>query len=141
MNPIWVFLLSIATTLVIMNAQSAVKPLVKTIKGTVHDVFVGNWKPKKHLPSAHDVFVGNWKPSENDTVSKRVPGFGAIINVFYGDQVCGQGFDNEAMKNIISHYLYYLDFMGVGREEAGPNEVLSCAEQAAFKPSGSQSSS
>ena len=45
------------------------------------------------------------------------------------------------MNNIISHYLYYLDLLGVGREEAGPNEILSCAEQAAFKPSGPPSSS
>ncbi|PNX99394.1 chitinase-like protein 2-like [Trifolium pratense] len=82
------------------------------------------WKwmtpPEKHIPSPHDVFVGNWKPTKNDTLSKRVPGFGATINILYGDQVCGQG---------------------VGREEAGPNEILSCAEQAAFKPSGSPSSS
>lgn len=103
------------------------------------------WKwmtpPEKHMPSAHDVFVGNWKPTKNDTLSKRVPGFGATINVLYGDQVCGQGSDNEAMNNVISHYLYYLDLMGIGREEAGPNEVLSCAEQAAFKPSGTPSSS
>lgn len=96
--------------------------------------------PEKHLPSPHDVFVGNWKPTKNDTLSKRVPGFGATINLLYGDQTCGQGSDNEAMNNIISHYLYYLDLLGVGREEAGPNEVLSCAEQAAFKPSGSPSS-
>jgi len=103
------------------------------------------WKwmtpPEKHIPSPHDVFVGNWKPTKNDTLSKRVPGFGATINVLYGDQVCDQGSDNEAMSNIISHYLYYLDLLGVGREEAGPNEILSCAEQAAFKPTGSPSSS
>jgi hypothetical protein len=103
------------------------------------------WKwmtpPEKHIPSPHDVFVGNWKPTKNDTLSKRVPGFGATINILYGDQVCGQGSDNESMNNIISHYLYYLDLLGVGREEAGPNEILSCAEQAAFKPSGSPSSS
>ncbi|RDX75358.1 Chitinase-like protein 2, partial [Mucuna pruriens] len=95
---------------------------------------------EKNLPSPHDVFVGNWKPTKNDTLSKRVPGFGATINLLYGDQTCGQGSDNEGMNNIISHYLYYLDLLGVGREEAGPNEILSCAEQEAFKPSGSPSS-
>lgn len=33
MNPTWVFLLSIATILVCGNGQSAVKPLVKIVKG------------------------------------------------------------------------------------------------------------
>lgn len=86
---------------------------------------------KKHQPSAHEAFVGNWKPTKNDTLSKRVPGFGATMNVLYGDQVCGKG-DDEHMNNMVSHYLYYLDLMGVGREEAGPHEVLSCAEQVPF---------
>ncbi|XP_010276208.1 PREDICTED: chitinase-like protein 1 [Nelumbo nucifera] len=94
---------------------------------------------KKKQPSAHDVFVGNWKPTKNDTLAKRVPGFGSTINVLYGDLVCGQG-DEDSMNNIISHYLYYLDLMGVGREQAGPHEVLSCAEQEAFNPSSSPAS-
>ncbi|KAF5464734.1 hypothetical protein F2P56_014788 [Juglans regia] len=95
---------------------------------------------KQHQPSAHDVFVGNWKPTKNDTLNKRVPGFGTTMNVLYGDSVCGQG-DSDSMNNIISHYQYYLDLMGVGREEAGPHEVLSCGEQVAFNPSYSSSSS
>ncbi|XP_010487564.1 PREDICTED: chitinase-like protein 2 [Camelina sativa] len=90
---------------------------------------------KKHLPSAHDVFVGKWKPTKNDTASKRTPGFGATINVLYGDQICNSGFDNDEMNNIVSHYLYYLDLIGVGREEAGPHEFLSCADQEPFTSS------
>lgn len=88
---------------------------------------------KKKQPSAHDVFVGNWKPTKNDTLAKRVPGFGATMNLLYADLTCGQG-DIDPMNNIISHYQYYLDLMGVGREEAGPNEVLNCAEQELFNP-------
>ncbi|KAH7521470.1 hypothetical protein FEM48_Zijuj07G0037100 [Ziziphus jujuba var. spinosa] len=88
---------------------------------------------KKLQPSAHEVFVGGWKPTKNDTLAKRVPGFGATMNILYGEMTCGQG-DIDPMNTIISHYLYYLDLMGVGREEAGPNEVLSCAEQGAFNP-------
>lgn len=88
---------------------------------------------KKSQPSAHDAFVGNWKPTKNDTLSKRVPGFGATMNILYGERTCGQG-DIDPMNTIISHYLYYLDLLGVGREQAGPNEVLSCAEQVAFNP-------
>ncbi|KAE8022716.1 hypothetical protein FH972_008496 [Carpinus fangiana] len=88
---------------------------------------------KKSQPSAHDAFVGNWKPTKNDTLSKRVPGFGTTMNILYGDFLCGKG-DVDAMNTIISHYLYYLDLMGIGREEAGPSEVLSCGEQAAFNP-------
>ena len=88
---------------------------------------------KKYQPSAHDVFIGYWTPTKNDTLAKRVSGFGATMNVLYGDLVCGQG-DNESMKNLISHYLYYLDIMGVDQEERSP-EVLTCAEQVAFNPS------
>ncbi|MED6107064.1 serine/threonine protein kinase, CMGC, dual-specificity [Stylosanthes scabra] len=95
---------------------------------------------KKSQPSAHDVFVGNWKPTKNDTLAKRVPGFGTTMNILYGDSVCGQG-DIDPMNTIISHYLYYLDLLGVGREQAGPNEVLSCAEQIPFNPSYKSSSS
>lgn len=89
---------------------------------------------KKSQPSAHDAFVGNWKPTKNDTLEHRIPGFGTTMNILYGELVCGQG-EIDPMNNIISHYLYYLDLLGVGREQAGPNEVLSCAEQVAFNPS------
>lgn len=89
---------------------------------------------KKSQPSAHDIFVGNWKPTKNDTLSKRGPTFGTTMNILYGDSVCGQG-DIDAMNNIVSHYLYYLDLLGVGREEAGPHDDLTCAEQQAFNPS------
>ena len=51
--------------------------------------------------------------------------------MLYRDLVCGKG-DNEFMNNIISHYLYYLVLMGVGQEEARPDEELSCAKQVAF---------
>lgn len=95
---------------------------------------------KKGQPSPHDAFVGKWKPTKNDTDSKRFPGFGATMNILYGDSVCGQG-DIDPMNNIISHYLYYLDLLGVGRESAGPHDVLSCAEQKPFNPSSSAASS
>ncbi|KAG8049775.1 hypothetical protein GUJ93_ZPchr0009g776 [Zizania palustris] len=87
---------------------------------------------KKKQPSAHDVFVGNWKPTKNDTLNKRFPGFGATMNVLYGDQICGKGYA-DSMNVIISHYQYYLDLMGVGREHSGDNR--DCAEQVAFNPS------
>ncbi|XP_031112981.1 chitinase-like protein 1 [Ipomoea triloba] len=95
---------------------------------------------KKGQPSAHDAFVGNWKPTKNDTLEHRVPGFGTTMNILYGDLVCGQG-DVDSMNNIISHYQYYLDLLGVGREEAGPHDVLTCAEQKPFNPSSTSSSS
>ncbi|KAK3123862.1 hypothetical protein QOZ80_8AG0637220 [Eleusine coracana subsp. coracana] len=87
---------------------------------------------KRKQPSAHDVFVGNWKPTKNDTLSQRYPGFGATMNVLYGDLICGQGFI-DSMNNIISHYQKYLDLMGVGHENSGDN--LDCAQQVAFNPS------
>ncbi|KAK6267494.1 hypothetical protein QUC31_011654 [Theobroma cacao] len=88
---------------------------------------------KKKQPSAHDIFVGNWKPTKNDTLAKRGPAFGTTMNVLYGDYLCGKG-DIDPMNTIVSHYLYYLDLMGIGREEAGPHDELTCAEQVAFNP-------
>ncbi|VAI74075.1 unnamed protein product [Triticum turgidum subsp. durum] len=43
---------------------------------------------KRKQPSAHDAFVGNWKPTKKDTLSKRYPGFGATMNILYGDAIC-----------------------------------------------------
>ncbi|KAI4334807.1 hypothetical protein L6164_013515 [Bauhinia variegata] len=88
---------------------------------------------KKSQPSAHEAFIGLWKPTKNDTMAKRVPGFGATMKILYGDYFCGKG-DIDPMNNIISHYLFYCDLLGIGREQAGPNEVLSCAEQVPFNP-------
>ena len=45
------------------------------------------------------------------------------MNVLYRDLVCGHG-DNESMTNIISHYLYYHDLMGVGRKKLGLKKCL-----------------
>ncbi|KAL5167557.1 Chitinase-like protein 1 [Glycine soja] len=95
---------------------------------------------KKSQPSAHDAFVGNWKPTKNDTMENRLPGFGTTMNILYGDGVCGQG-DVDSMNNIVSHYQYYLDLLGVGREQAGPHEILTCAEQVPFNPSSKPASS
>ncbi|GAA0146219.1 hypothetical protein LIER_36274 [Lithospermum erythrorhizon] len=95
---------------------------------------------KKGQPSAHDAFVGNWKPTKNDTLSKRYPGFGSTMNLLYGDSVCGKG-DVDEMNVIISHYQYYLDLMGIGREQAGPHDVLTCAEQELFNPPSSPAAS
>lgn len=93
---------------------------------------------KKKQPSAHDVFVGNWKPTKNDTLNKRLPGFGATMNILYGDLVCGKGFPDD-MNTIISHYQYYLDLMGVGRDYSGDN--LDCSEQVPFNPSSDEKAS
>uniref|UniRef100_A0A453RKR7 chitinase n=1 Tax=Aegilops tauschii subsp. strangulata TaxID=200361 RepID=A0A453RKR7_AEGTS len=87
---------------------------------------------KRKQPSAHDAFVGNWKPTKKDTLSKRYPGFGATMNILYGDAICGKGsIDN--MNGIISHYQHYLDLMGVGAQHSGDN--LDCADQVPFNPS------
>lgn len=96
--------------------------------------------PNPKIPSAHNVFVRKWKPTRNDMAAKRVPGFGTTMNVMYGDLVCGRG-NIDSMNNIISHYLYYLDLMGVSREMAGANDVLTCADHVPFTISSSTSSS
>ena len=91
---------------------------------------------KRKQPSAHDVFVGNWKPTKKDTLSKRYPGFGATMNILYGDAICGKG-STDKMNFIISHYQHYLGLMGVGRECSEDN--LDCGDQVAFNPSSKSS--
>ncbi|KAF3338725.1 chitinase-like protein 1 [Carex littledalei] len=85
----------------------------------------------KKQPSPHDAFVCNWKPTKNDTAEHRQCGFGATMNILYSDLICGQGFI-DPMNVMISHYQYYLDLMGLGREESGDN--LDCALQKPFNP-------
>uniref|UniRef100_A0A0C9QTP7 TSA: Wollemia nobilis Ref_Wollemi_Transcript_10235_1472 transcribed RNA sequence n=1 Tax=Wollemia nobilis TaxID=56998 RepID=A0A0C9QTP7_9CONI len=92
-------------------------------------------KPKQ--PSAHDVIVGNWKPTKNDTASFRKPGFGMVINVLDGGLECGQG-DVEKMQTRISHYVHFLDLIGVGEQYSGEN--LGCGEQVALNPAPKDSS-
>uniref|UniRef100_A0A7N2L723 Uncharacterized protein n=1 Tax=Quercus lobata TaxID=97700 RepID=A0A7N2L723_QUELO len=46
--------------------------------------------------------------------------------------------DNESMKNFISHYLYYLDIIGVDQEEARSpefREVVEEVNEMGFNPS------
>jgi len=95
---------------------------------------------KKNQPSAHEAFLGTWKFTKNDTLSHRGPGFGTAMNVLFGDGVCGQG-AIDSMNSMVSEFLYYLDLLGVGREQGGTNDVLSCAEQKAYNPSSSTASS
>ncbi|KAK3038888.1 hypothetical protein RJ639_028610 [Escallonia herrerae] len=72
-------------------------------------------------PSAHDIFVRKWKPTEDYS------GFGITMNVLHRNLVSSR--DNiDIMNIIISRYQHYLDLMGVGRKEAGIDE-LSFAEQ------------
>nr|GEY01775.1 chitinase-like protein 1 [Tanacetum cinerariifolium] len=62
--------------------------------------------------------------TNNDTLSLRNHGFGCTMNILYGERTCGQG-DIDDMNTIITHYLYYLDLMGLGREDAGPHDKFS----------------
>ncbi|PSS35705.1 Chitinase-like protein [Actinidia chinensis var. chinensis] len=122
----------------------AAKLFSKHMKIEVQNIFCfdGFASSNRRMPcrKAHDVFVGNWKPTKNDTLAKRTPGFGTTMNGLYGDQVCGKG-DVDGMNSIVSHFLYYLDLLGVGREEAGPHEVLTCAKQKPFNSAPTTTSS
>lgn len=93
-------------------------------------------KPKQ--PSAHDVMVGKWVPTKNDTASFRFPGFGMTINVLDGGLECGKG-EVEKMSRRVSHYLHFLDLMGVGQDNSGLN--LDCGEQVPLNPVSDSSSS
>ncbi|KAJ4966773.1 hypothetical protein NE237_018622 [Protea cynaroides] len=94
---------------------------------------------KKNQPSAHEVFVGHWKPTKTDNLSNRVPGFGTTMNILEADQACGPNGNMDTMNSIINFYLNYLDFMGIGQDQAGPYEDLTCAQQVPFNPSSSSS--
>ncbi|MCO5612027.1 hypothetical protein L7F22_066289 [Adiantum nelumboides] len=74
-------------------------------------------RPKQ--PSCHDVMVGKWVPSKNDTRNSIYPGFGMTINILNGFVECGHGEDIR-MIDRVSHYLEFLELLGVGRDNAGP---------------------
>ncbi|KAH9303023.1 hypothetical protein KI387_014606, partial [Taxus chinensis] len=93
---------------------------------------------KVKQPSAHDVMVGNWIPTKNDTASFREPGFGMTINVLDGGLECGKG-DVEKMSRRVSHYMEFLDLLGVGRQFSGEN--LDCGQQVPLNPVASSASS
>ncbi|CAI9094993.1 OLC1v1030842C1 [Oldenlandia corymbosa var. corymbosa] len=95
---------------------------------------------EKGLPSPHEVFIGDWKPTKNDTLENRLPGFGSTMNLLYGENVCNKG-DDATMGRYINHFLYYADLLGVGREKAGPHEVLTCEQSKQFKPASGKASS
>nr|ABK23781.1 unknown [Picea sitchensis] len=88
---------------------------------------------KVKQPSAHQVMVGKWVPTKNDTNSLRHPGFGMTINILKGEAECGDGSDDKQMNKRIAHYLYFLDQLDVGRDNAGDN--LDCSDQKVLNPS------
>lgn len=74
-------------------------------------------KPKQ--PSCHEVMTGEWVPSKNDTANSLYPGFGMTINILNGFVECGHG-DDTRMIDRESHYLTFLNLLGVGQDNAGP---------------------
>ncbi|KAK8984895.1 hypothetical protein V6N11_064441 [Hibiscus sabdariffa] len=72
---------------------------------------------------------GNWKPTKNDTLGKRVGGFGTTMNVLYGDEVCGKG-DSESPL-----------LPRPCGSRPGPHDVLTCEEQQPFTVSPSSATS
>lgn len=92
---------------------------------------------KVKQPSPHQVMAGKWVPTKNDTLASRLPGFGMTINILKGEAECGDGSDNKKMSDRVAHYLYFLDQMNVGRDNAGDN--LDCSEQKVLNPSSSSS--
>ncbi|KAH9317410.1 hypothetical protein KI387_019179 [Taxus chinensis] len=92
---------------------------------------------KLKQPSAHQIMVGKYVPTKNDTDASRLPGFGLTINILKGEAECGATSDVKNMNNRVAHYLYFLDQLDVGRENAGDN--LECSEQKVLNPSSSSS--
>ena len=74
---------------------------------------------REKQPSCHDVMTGKWTPSKNDSVNNITPGFGMTINILNGFVECGHGEDIR-MTDRISHYMTFLDLIGIGRDNAGP---------------------
>ncbi|XP_073394139.1 chitinase-like protein 1 isoform X2 [Physcomitrium patens] len=69
--------------------------------------------PGKTRPSPHQVMVGKWVPTKNDTLAKRLPGFGMTINIRASESECGHG-DDLQMHDRIGHYVRFLhDYFGL----------------------------
>ncbi|PWS31352.1 hypothetical protein DF947_12170 [Pedobacter paludis] len=64
--------------------------------------------PQSLKPSAHDVMTGKWTPTVSDTQKNYRSGFGMTINIINGKLECNKGDDNNAMKDRIGFYQYFL---------------------------------
>lgn len=83
--------------------------------------------PQPPKPSCHDIMMNKWKPTADDLAKRRIPGFGATLNVINGGVECGTGTDQRHTKERYDYYKYFCHYFNVS-----PGENISCANQTPF---------
>ena len=68
--------------------------------------------PYAPKPSVHEVVTHLVKPTEEDLENGNRTGFGAAMNILYGQEVCGWGRQNSAMTTMTFYYEKLLKKMG-----------------------------
>ncbi len=69
--------------------------------------------PQNPKPSPHEVITGNWKPTQADELKGYNHTFAMVINIVNGAVECGKTGRQEAMKDRIGFYNYFLRYFGV----------------------------
>ena len=77
-------------------------------------------------PSCHDIMCNKWVPTAKDSISKRLPGFGSVVNIINGGLECG----TNQSKNAKYRYGYYLYFCRYFKITPGNN--TECSTQLPF---------
>lgn len=83
--------------------------------------------PQFPKPSCHDIMVNKWKPTDNDIQKKRLPGFGATVNVINGGVECGNAVAFDKTYYRYKYYLYFCKYFNVS-----PGDNISCSNQKPF---------
>lgn len=82
--------------------------------------------PQAPKPSCHDIMCNKWIPSAKDSLGRRLPGFGSVVNVINGGIECG----TSQSKNAKYRYGYYLYFCNYFHITPGSN--TECSTQRPF---------
>lgn len=77
-------------------------------------------------PSCHDIICGKWIPTPIDMQNKRLPGFGATVNVINGGIECGKPASAKT-KYRYQYYTYFCNYFHVA-----PGDNLECTTQKPF---------
>ncbi len=82
--------------------------------------------PQYPKPSCHEIMSGLWQPESKDTVARRLPGFGAVMNVINGGLECGVK-QSPTTTYRLAYYLYFCKYFNVD-----PGENCNCINMRPF---------
>lgn len=79
--------------------------------------------PQHPKPSCHEVMAGKWVPTKEDSLARRKPGFGAVMNIVNGGLECG-GVASIRNKFRLQYYLSFCKKLSID-----PGANITCNSQ------------